>query len=75
MKYIAIVIRILIIVVWIKLMSLSGWKPLTPPFCSWLWFILIWLYLVLQALFGPRAMTCPFIQLKCPMNKDWVCEK
>ena len=64
MKFFAIILRILIIVVWFKMLSISGWKPNTPPFCSWIGFILIGLYLALQAIFWPKAMTCPFGKCK-----------
>jgi hypothetical protein len=68
MKYFAIVLRILIIAIWIKMMALWNWTPNTPPFCSGIGFILIGVYLSLQALFWPRALICPFIQLNCPIN-------
>lgn len=59
MRIIAILLRILIIAVWIKMMSLSWWTPDTAPFCSWVWFIALGLYLALQAIKGPKAMLCP----------------
>jgi predicted tellurium resistance membrane protein TerC len=69
MKYFAIILRILIIAVWIKMMALWNWTPNTPPFCSGIGFILIWIYLTLQALIWPKAMLCPFTQ-KC-REKMW----
>jgi len=60
MKYFAIILRILIIVVGFKMMSLGNWTPNTPPFCSGIGFILIGLYLGLQAMIWPKAMLCPF---------------
>ncbi len=60
MKYFAIILRILIVVVWIKMMALWNWTPQTAPFCSGIGFILIGLYLALQAMIWPKAMLCPF---------------
>ena len=70
MKYIAIIIRIVIIIIWFRLMAISWWTPNTIWFCNGIGFVLVGLYLILQALFWPRAMVCPFIQLNCPMDKD-----
>ena len=60
MKYFAIILRILIIVIWVQMLILAEWKPHTPPFCSGIGFILIGLYLALQAIMWPKSMICPF---------------
>jgi len=63
MKYFAIILRILIILVGFKMMSMGwaeGWTHGTPPFCSGIGFVLIGLYLSLQAMIWPKAMLCPF---------------
>lgn len=59
MKIVAMILRILIILVWIKMMALGNWTPDTPPFCSGVGFILIWIYFTLMATVGPKALLCP----------------
>ena len=59
MWYVAMILRILIILVWIQMMNLSGWTPNTPPFCSGVGFILIWVYFALLSIVGPKKMLCP----------------
>ncbi len=68
MKYFAILLRLLIILIWIKILIISKANFWTVDFCTWVGFIVVWLYLSLQALFWPRALICPFIQLNCPMD-------
>lgn len=60
MKYFAIILRILIVIVWIKMMMLWKWTPDTAPFCSGIGFVLVGLYFTLQAMIWPKAMLCPF---------------
>lgn len=60
MWYIAIALRLLMIAVWIKMMSLGGWDFNTPPFISGIGFILVTLYFGLLSIFWPKSMLCPF---------------
>ena len=59
MKIIAIVLRVLIIIVWIKMILLGNGSFDNPPFVSGIWFVLTGLYLVLQAIVWPKSMLCP----------------
>jgi len=61
MKYLAFVMRLAIIAIWV-FMIITSPGPLTPPFTSWVAFVLIWLYLALTAIFWPKTMLCPFIK-------------
>lgn len=74
MKYFAIILRIAIVVVWIHMLQLAQWTPNTPPFCSGIGFILIGLYLWLQAMIWPKAMLCPFTA-KCREKMGCKSEK
>ncbi|MDQ7008798.1 MAG: hypothetical protein Q9M94_00725 [Candidatus Gracilibacteria bacterium] len=74
MKYFAMVLRVLIILVGFKMMSISGWTPQTAPFCSGIGFILIGLYLAIQAAIGPKAMLCPLFS-KCREKGSCKSEK
>jgi len=71
MKYFAMVLRVLIILMWFHLMSIWLWTPGTAPFCSGVGFILIWVYLSLQSAVWPKALLCPLFH-KC---KSGSCEK
>jgi hypothetical protein len=70
MKYFAVALRVLIILVWFKMMYLWNWEPNTVPFCSWIGFIVVWVYFTLLAVVWPKALLCPF--KKCDWKK---CEK
>lgn len=59
MKIIAMILRVLVIVVWFKMMSLSWWEINTAPFVSGIGFIALGLYLILQAIKWPKALLCP----------------
>jgi len=72
MKIIAMILRILIVVIWFKMLSISGWTPDTAPFCSGIGFIALWLYLALQAAFWPKAMLCPIFH---GCKSEWTCKK
>jgi len=74
MKYFAIILRILIIVIGFKMMSLGNWEPNTAPYCSGVGFVLIGLYLGLQAMIWPKAMLCPFTK-KCREKMGCKSEK
>jgi hypothetical protein len=77
MKYFAMVLRVLIVLVGFKLMSMGwaeGWTPQTAPFCSGIGFILVGLYLSLQAMFWPKALLCP-LGAKCRKNMGCKSEK
>ena len=77
MKYFAMILRILIIVVWFKMMSMGGaegWTPNTPPFCSGIGFVLIGLYLALQSFVWPKALLCP-LGKKCREKMGCKSEK
>lgn len=74
MKYFAIILRIAIVVVWFKMLSLSGWTPVTVPFCSGIGFILIGVYLTIQSMIWPKAMLCPFTA-KCREKMGCKSEK
>ncbi len=60
MRYFSLFLRILIFVIWFKLLHFSGYKPETAEFCSGIWFILVSLFLSMQAVMWPKAMLCPF---------------
>ncbi len=60
MKYFAIVLRILIVIIWFKMLAMSGLAPQTEGFCTGIWFIVVGLYLTLQAMAWPKALLCPF---------------
>jgi len=51
---------LLIIVIWFKILIMSWIKPDTIEFCTWLGFIVIWIYFSLQALVWPKVLLCPF---------------
>lgn len=68
MKYLAMLIRVVIIVIWI-FMIVQNPEPRTPPFCSWVVFILVWIYFTLLATVWPKALLCPF------KNMEWGCCK
>lgn len=72
MRFVAVIIRILIIAMWVNLMYLSWWTPATPPFCSGISFILVWIYLQLQSVFWPKSMLCPLFH---GCKSDWACKK
>lgn len=74
MKYFAMLLRVLIIVVWFKMMSISGWTPQTAPFCSGIGFVLIGLYLALQSFVWPKALLCP-LGKKCREKMGCKSEK
>ena len=59
MRILAMILRVLLVVVWIKMMSISAWTPDTAPFCSWIGFILVAAYLALLSIAGPKKMLCP----------------
>jgi len=59
MWYVALVMRLAIVGIWIFMMVQNP-VPQTPPFCSGLAFVLIWAYLGLTAVAWPKAMLCPF---------------
>ncbi len=71
MKYFAMVLRVLIILVWFRMLFISGWTPNTAPFCSGVGFILIGLYLAIQAAIWPKAILCPLFS-KC--REEWSCK-
>jgi len=58
MKYLALLIRIAIFAIWVS-MIINNPEPHTPPFCSWIVFILLAIYLGLLSMFWQQAMTCP----------------
>ena len=60
MKYFAMALRVLIVLVWFKMLSLSGWESNTAQFCSGIGFIVVGVYLTLQAMAWPKALLCPF---------------
>lgn len=70
MWFFAMALRVLIIIVWVKMLYISGWKADTAPFCSGIWFILIWIYLALQAIAWPKAILCPLFH-----KGEWCCKK
>lgn len=74
MKYFAMVLRVLIVLIWFKMLSISGWTPATAPFCSGIGFILIGLYLALQAAVWPKAILCPLFS-KCREKMGCKSEK
>ena len=77
MKYFAIVLRIAIILVGFKMMSMggtNGWEANTAPFCSGIGFIVVGLYLTLQAMAWPKALLCPFTA-KCREKMGCKSEK
>jgi len=74
MKYFAMVLRVLIVLVGFKMMSISGWTPQTAPFCSGIGFILIGLYLALQAFVWPKALLCP-LGMNCRKKMGCKSEK
>lgn len=74
MKYFAMVLRVLIVLIWFKMLSLSGWTPATEAFCSGIGFILIGLYLAIQAAIWPKAMLCPLFS-KCRKKMGCKSEK
>jgi len=53
------VLRVLIVVVWFKMMVLGNWDYNTAPFVSGLWFVLIWLYFAIQSIAWPKSTLCP----------------
>ncbi len=59
MRIIAMILRVLLVLVWIKMMSISGWTPDTAPFCSGVGFILAAVYFALLSIAGPKKMLCP----------------
>ena len=61
MRIIAIILRVLIIGIWVKLLALSGWTPNTAPFCSGIAFISVGIYFAIQAVKWPKATLCPII--------------
>ena len=74
MKYFAIVLRVLIVIIWFKMLALSGWDANTAPFCSGIGFIVVGLYLGLQAMIWPKALLCPFTA-KCREKMGCKSEK
>ena len=74
MKYFAMALRVLIVLVWFQMLSLSGWELNTAPFCSGIGFIIVGLYLALQAMVWPKALLCP-LGAKCREKAGCKSEK
>ena len=72
MRILAIILRVLIIVIWFKMLSLSNWTPDTAPFCSWIWFIAIGIYFAIQAIKWPKSTLCPVVHW---LKYDASCKK
>jgi len=64
MNIVAILLRVWIIVVWVKMLFIWAWDVNSAPFVSGIWFILTWLYFACLSIFGPKAMLCPLLN-KC----------
>jgi len=74
MKYFAMVLRVVIILIGFKMLSISGWTPNTAPYCSGIWFILVGVYFAIQAFVWPKALLCP-LGKKCREKMGCKSEK
>ena len=60
MKYLALVLRIVLVLIWVRILVLNGFTPWSIETCTAVWFIVTWAYLALQAIVWPKALLCPF---------------
>ena len=61
MKYLACILRLSIIIIWIC-MIVKNPTIWTPPFLSWTAFILIWLHMAIIAIKWWDSAKCPFVK-------------
>lgn len=58
MRYLAFLMRLAILVIWFLMMIKN--PMVTPPFCSWVVFVILAVYLSMLAKHWPDALSCPF---------------
>ncbi len=63
MRYISLILRISLLIIWIKMMYLSNWTFSTVSFCGWIGLVIVSIYLSLQSFFWTKVMICPFSHL------------
>lgn len=66
MSYFAAILRIILVVIWIRIAYLSDFAFWTIEFCTWVSIVIIWVYFAIIAQFWIEAVWCP-------MCKKWVC--
>lgn len=72
MWIVAMILRIGLIIVSIKMMSLSDWSFNAAPFINGIWFIIITIYFALLSIVWPKKMLCPLFN---SVKKDDCCKK
>ena len=60
MKYLALVLRVILVLIWVRIFVLNGFSAWSIETCTALWFIVTGAYLAIQAIVWPKALLCPF---------------
>lgn len=64
MRYFAAVLRVLLIVIWIRILFINGIVPGSIETCTWVAIIIVGVYFAIIAKFGVQAVSCPTCKWK-----------